>query len=285
MAAPIHDPEGQVCGAIDVSTSAEDANPERLAVMAHIAFVIDAVLSHQRAADLAKQNLAAKDRLLAEVSHELRTPLSVILGWTQVLKKGAVDELSTQALEIVERNALKQAQFIEDLLDVSRCLAGQFRLELSPIALGPLIKQAVDSLHPSAEAKQQTLGLELEDTELTVMGDARRLDQVMSNLIGNAIKYTPERGRIDVKLERSGSDALITVRDNGIGISPAFLPHIFDYYQRAQGAVVGRDAGLGLGLSIAREIVKLHHGVIEAHSDGEGRGTTIRVRLPLSSGN
>lgn len=285
MAAPIHDPEGQVCGAIDVSTSAEDANPERLAVMAHIAFVIDAVLSHQRAADLAKQNLAAKDRLLAEVSHELRTPLSVILGWTQVLKKGAVDELSTQALEIVERNALKQAQFIEDLLDVSRCLAGQFRLELSPIALGPLIKQAVDSLHPSAEAKQQTLGLELEDTELTVMGDARRLDQVVSNLVGNAIKYTPEGGRIDVKLERVGSDAMISVRDNGIGISPAFLPHMFDYFQRAPRAAVGRDAGLGLGLSIVLEIVKLHHGVIEAHSDGEGRGTTMRVRLPLLAGN
>ena len=273
-----------MCGAIDVSTSAEDANPERLAVMAHIAFVIDAVLSHQRAADMAVRKLAAKDRLLAEVSHELRTPLTVILGWTKVLKQGAVDKLSTQALEIIERNASKQAQFIEDLLDVSRSLAGQLRLELSPIALGPLIKQAVDSLHQKAEAKQQTLSLEIGDSELAVMGDARRLDQVMWNLVGNAIKYTPEGGRIDVKLERVGSDALITVRDNGIGINPAFLPHIFDYFQRAPGAAVGRDAGLGLGLSIVLEIVKLHHGVIEAHSDGEGRGTTMRVRLPLLGG-
>lgn len=281
MAAPIHDPEGQVCGAIDVSTSAQDANPERLAVMAHIAFVIDAVLSHQRSADMAVRKLAAKDRLLAEVSHELRTPLTAILGWTQVLKKTTDDELSTQALEIIERNASKQAQFIEDLLDVSRCLAGQLRLEWSPVALGPLIKQTVDSIHQGAEGKQQTLSLELEDSELTVMGDARRLDQVISNLVGNAIKYTPKGGRIDVKLERVGADALITVRDNGIGISPAFLPHIFDYFQRAQGADVGREAGLGLGMSIVLEIVKLHHGVIEVHSDGEGRGTTMRVRLPL----
>jgi signal transduction histidine kinase len=285
MGAPIHDPEGQVCGAIDVSTSAEDANPERLAVMAHIAFVIDGVLSQQRAAEMAKRKLAAKDRLLAEVSHELRTPLTAILGWTQVLKKRTVDELPAQALEIIERNALKQGRLIEDLLDVSRCLTGHLSIESSAVALGPLIKQAVDSLRQSADAKQQTLGLELEDTELTVIGDARRLDQVMSNLVGNAIKYTPEGGRIDVKLERVGPDALITVRDNGIGISPAFLPHIFDYFQRAQRAEAGRDTGLGLGLPIALEIVKLHHGVIEVHSDGEGRGATMRVRLPLLGGN
>jgi signal transduction histidine kinase len=299
MAAPVHDPEGQVCGAIDISTSAEDANEERLAVMAHIAFVIDRELAHRRAAATATQKIKDKERLLAEVSHELRTPLTAILGWTRLLQKNALNnDVATQAVEVIERNALKQAQFIEDLLDVSRCLAGELRLKCAPVELAPLMRNAVDSLQQTSEAKRQTLTLEIEDSELSatehndlavsegnelsVNGDARRLEQVISNLVSNAIKYTPEGGHIEVKLARVDSQALIQVRDNGIGINPKFLPDIFDYFRRANGASTERHEGLGLGLSIVREIVRLHGGAIEAHSEGEGRGATFRVLLPLS---
>ena len=290
MAAPVHDPEGQVCGAIDISTRAEDANEERLAVMAHIAFVIDGELALRRAAATATQQIKDKERLLAEVSHELRTPLTAILGWTRLLRKNALNDVATQAVEIIERNALKQAQFIEDLLDVSRCLAGELRLKCAPVVLAPLIKNAVVAVQQTSEAKRQTLTLEVVrhelsmkgDDELSVNGDARRLEQVISNLISNAIKYTPDGGRIDVKLSRIDTQALIEVQDNGIGINADFLPHIFDYFRRANGASTGRHEGLGLGLSIVREIVKLHGGSIEAHSDGEGRGATFRVLLPLT---
>lgn len=283
MAAPVHDPEGQVCGAIDISTSAEDANEERLAVMAHIAFVIDRELAHRRAAATATQKIKDKDRLLAEVSHELRTPLTAILGWTRLLQKNALNnDVATQAVEVIERNALKQAQFIEDLLDVSRCLAGEFRLKCAPVLLASLMRNVVDSLQQTAEAKRQTLKLEIEGSELSVNGDARRLEQVISNLVSNAIKYTPDGGHIAVKLARIDSQALIEVRDNGSGINAEFLPHIFDYFRRANGASTERHEGLGLGLSIVREIVRLHGGAIEAHSDGDGRGAMFRLLLPLS---
>ena len=284
MGAPLHDPDGQVCGAIDVGTSAEDANEQRLAVMAHIAFVIDRELAHERATATATETIEAQDRLLAEVSHELRTPLNAILGWAHILRKGALDDTSTHALDVIERNAFKQAQFIEDLLDVSRCLAGELRLECSQIVLVPVIKNAVDSLQQTSHAKRQTLNLKLDDSELRVKGDARRLEQVVSNLLSNAIKYTPEGGRIDVTLERIKSQAVITVSDTGIGIRAEFLPHIFDYFRRASGASTGRYEGLGLGLSIVREIVKLHGATIEAQSAGEGRGASFRVLLPLCDG-
>jgi signal transduction histidine kinase len=281
MAAPVHDPEGQVCGAIHIGTSADNANEERLAVLAHIALVIDRELSHRRAAATATQQIKDKDRFLAEVSHELRTPLTAILGWTRLLRKSTLNDTATQAVEVIERNALKQVQFIEDLLDVSRCLGGELRLNCTPVVLAPLIRNAVDSLRQTLETKRQTLKLEIEDHELTVSGDARRLEQVVSNLVSNAIKYTPEGGCIGVRLARVDSHALIEVRDNGIGIKADFLPHIFDYFSRANGANTGRHEGLGLGLSIVREIVKLHGGTIEAHSNGENHGATFRVLLPL----
>jgi signal transduction histidine kinase len=282
MAAPVHDPAGHVCGAIDVSTSAEDANAERLAVMAHIAFVIDNELAHRRAEVMATQRIQAKDRLLAEVSHELRTPLTAILGWARLLRKTSLDDTSTRGLDVIERNAFKQAQVIEDLLDVSRCLAGELRLQCAPVALVSVIKNSIDSLQQTSQAKRQTLNLDLDAKDLVVLGDARRLEQAISNLVSNAIKYTPEGGRIDVRLERVDSQALLTVSDTGIGINSEFLPHIFDYFRRANGASTGRQEGLGLGLSIVREIVKLHSGAIEAHSEGEGRGATFRVLLPLA---
>lgn len=281
MGAPVHDAEGQVCGAIDVSTSAEDANEHRLAVMAYIAFAIDAELAHRHAAATATQKMKAKDRAIAEVSHELRTPLSAILGWARLLRKSTVDESSLHALEIIERNAVKQAQVIEDLLDLSRCLAGEFRLKRSATELASLIKNSVDSLQQTSKAKRQELKLNLAVESVSVQGDAARLEQVVSNLVSNAIKYTPEGGCIEVKLEQFGSQAAISVSDTGIGISKDLLPLVFDYFRRGNDASTARHQGLGLGLAIVREIVTQHGGTVDAQSPGEDQGATFRVLLPL----
>lgn len=283
MGAPVHNPEGQVCGAIDVSTSAEDASQHRLAVMAYIAFAIDAELAHRHQTATATQRMKAKDRAIAEVSHELRTPLTAILGWARLLKKTTVDESSLHALEIIERNALKQAQVIEDLVDLSRCLAGELRLKRSAIALAPLVKNSVDSLQQTFQAKRQTLKLDLTVDGLSVYGDAARLEQVVSNLVSNAIKYTPEGGRIDVKLEKFDSQAAIIVSDTGVGINEDLLPLVFDSFRRGNGASTARHEGLGLGLAIVREIVAQHGGAVDVHSEGEGQGATFRVLLPLAA--
>ena len=281
MGAPVHDPEGQVCGAIDVSTSAEDANEDLLAVMAYIAYAIDAELAHRHVAATATQKMKAKDRFLAEVSHELRTPLNVILGWTYLLRKSTLDETTLHALKIIERNAGKQEQLIEDLLDLSRCLGDKLRLERSPTDLAPLMKNSVDSLQQTSQAKRQALTLDLDVDELRVEGDAARLEQVLSNLISNAIKFTPEGGCIDVKLEKRNSHAAITVSDTGVGIDKELLPHVFDYCRRGNDASTARCEGLGLGLAIVREIVTQHGGTVDAQSPGEGQGATFLVLLPL----
>lgn len=281
MGAPLHDPEGQICGAIDVSTSAEDASEDRLAVMAYIAFAIDVELAQMRAAAAATHTMKAKDRLLAQVSHELRTPLTAILGWAGLLRKRTVDETSLHALDIIQRNAVKQAQVIEDLLDVSRCSAGELRLKRSPTELAALIRNSVDGLQQAAQAKRQTLKLHLAADGLKVDGDAARLEQVVSNLVSNAIKYTPEGGSIDVRLEKLASQAAITVSDTGVGINKELLPLVFDFFRRGNNASTARYEGLGLGLAIVREIVTQHGGTVDAQSEGEGQGARFRVLLPL----
>jgi signal transduction histidine kinase len=185
------------------------------------------------------------------------------------------------ALKIIERNAMKQAQVIEDLVDLSRCLAGGFRLKCSATELASLIKNSVDSLQQTSETKRQTLKLNLAVDALRVEGDAARLEQVVSNLVSNAIKYTPEGGCIDVKLEKIDSHAAITVSDTGVGISEELLPLVFDYFRRGDEMSSARYEGLGLGLAIVREIVTQHGGTVDAQSQGAGRGATFRVLLPL----
>ena len=281
MGAPVHDSDGRVCGAIDVSTSAEDASEHRLAVMAYIAFAIDAELAHRRAAATATQRMKAKDRVIAEVSHELRTPLTAILGWVRMLKKSIVDESSLRGLSIIERNAGKQAQVIEDLVDLSRCVAGELRLQRSATALAPLVKSSVDSLQQTSQAKRQALKLDLAVDGLSVDGDAARLEQVVSNLVSNAIKYTPEGGCINVRLDKLDSHAAIIVSDTGVGINEELLPFVFEKFRRGTGASTARYEGLGLGLAIVQEIVTQHGGTVDAQSEGEGRGATFRVLLPL----
>ena len=174
---------------------------------------------------------------------------------------------------------------IEDLVDLSRCLAGELRLKRSTTELAPIIKNSVDSLQQTSQAKHQTLKLDLAVDGLSIPGDAARLEQVVSNLVSNAIKYTPEGGSIDVKLEKLDSHVALTVSDTGVGINKELLPLVFDCFRRGADASSGRYEGLGLGLAIVREIVTQHGGTVSAHSQGKGQGATFRVLLPLSDGH
>jgi signal transduction histidine kinase/CheY-like chemotaxis protein len=223
-----------------------------------------------------------KDQFLATVSHELRNPLAPILTWTQLLRSGTLDEAKTaRALEVIERNVKSQTQLIDDLVDVSRVVSGKFRLDVRPVDLGPVIKEAAESQTPASSAKQIALQLVLDERAGAISGDSERLKQVMSNLISNAIKFTPRGGKVQVVLQRVESHVEIAVSDTGIGIEPEFLPHVFEPFRQASGGTMRRHGGLGLGLSIVRHIVELHGGEITVHSDGPGHGATFTVRFPL----
>ncbi|HSL23656.1 MAG TPA: ATP-binding protein [Vicinamibacterales bacterium] len=222
-----------------------------------------------------------KDEFLATLSHELRTPLNAVLGWTGLLKAGALDRRgAARALDTIERNARMQAQLIEDLLDVSRMLSGQLKLDTCAFDLAETVDAAVAALGPAAFAKRLTLQASIETRPLLTIGDPERLQQVLWNLVSNAVKFTPEGGRVDVRLARSEKAADITVRDSGIGIRPAFLPHVFDRFRQSDSSTTRSHGGLGLGLAIARTLVELHGGTIEVFSAGENQGTTFRVSLP-----
>ena len=222
----------------------------------------------------------AKDRFLAVVSHELRTPLTAMLGWVRLLTTGMLDDAtSARALPVIERNTKLLAQLIDDLLDVSRIVAGKLRLEVGPVDLVAVIESAIEAVQGLADAKSIGLKAVLDPSAGSVAGDPGRLQQVVCNLLANAIKFTPSRGRIDLRLERAGSRARLTVRDTGRGISQDLLPHIFDRFRQDERA--RRSGGLGLGLTIVRHIIELHDGSVRAESDGEGRGATLVVELPL----
>ncbi|HEY3120279.1 MAG TPA: ATP-binding protein [Vicinamibacteria bacterium] len=223
----------------------------------------------------------AKDEFIAMISHELRTPLGAILIWTQLLRDEKLDDAATaRALAMVERSTKSLVQLIDDLLDVSRIVAGKLNVELRPVDLASVVDLAVGSSQLAAEAK----GLEVQYTADRPMdpisGDASRLQQVVGNLLANAIKFTPEGGRIEVRLEDTGSHARISVRDTGMGIRPDFLPYIFERFRQADSTITKSQRGLGLGLAIARHLVERHGGSIEAESAGEGKGSTFRVTLP-----
>jgi len=223
-----------------------------------------------------------KEDFLTIVSHELRTPLTAILGWANMLAAGRLHEAAgRRAAAAIERNARDLGVIIEDLLDVSRMLANKFEIALSPTALAPIVEAAVDALRPAAAAKQLTLSASLASDLLPVLGHAPRLQQVVSNLIANAVKFTPAGGRVEVSLRERGTWAEIMVRDTGCGINPDFLPHLFQRFRQTQGVAGRGRAGLGLGLAIVRRIVELHHGEVRAESAGEGLGACFTVRLPL----
>jgi hypothetical protein len=223
-----------------------------------------------------------KDEFLATLSHELRTPLTSILGWARMLSGGQLDAATTaRALETIERNAKAQSQLIEDILDVSRVITGKLRLEVRPVDLAAVIESAIDAALPAVEAKSIRLQRVLDSGASMVSGDPSRLQQVVWNLLSNAIKFTPRSGRVQVKLERVDSHVEIAVSDNGQGIDADILPYIFERFRQADSSTTRAHGGLGLGLAIVRHLVEMHGGTVRAESEGEGRGATFTVRLPL----
>lgn len=234
------------------------------------------------ARQLAEENSRLKDEFLATVSHEIRAPLHAINGWTQILLTGNLDAEKTQhALDTIKRNVRSQGQIIEDLLDISRIVAGQLRLDLQTVNLAESIEAAVESVRPAANAKEIRLIETLETGATFVMGDSSRMQQILWNLLSNAIKFTPSGGRIEIILREIDAFAEITVRDNGQGISQDFLPFVFERFRQADGSSKRKHGGLGLGLSIVKNLVEMHGGTITAESGTSDAGTAFTIMLPL----
>jgi len=223
-----------------------------------------------------------KDEFLATISHELRTPLNAMLGWAEMLRRGGLDDKSvTHGLETIARNARAQNQLISDLLDVSRIISGQLRFESGTVDLVPIIEAALDTVRPAANAKGVALRLMVDPAARMVAGDSTRLQQIVWNLLTNAVKFTSRDGRVSVQLKRDNGTAAIIVTDTGEGISPEFLPYIFDRFRQAESTTKRQHSGLGLGLSIVRHLVEAHGGSVRAESRGVGQGATFTVTLPL----
>jgi signal transduction histidine kinase/ActR/RegA family two-component response regulator len=223
----------------------------------------------------------AKDEFVAMISHELRTPLNAVLGWTRMLRSGYLSESKrAHALEVIERNTIAQNQLIDDLLDISRIITGNMRIQFSEVDVGRVVELAAESIRPAADAKHITLELDLERSAAPIRADAERLRQVVSNLLTNALKFTPKGGRISVRMRRSESEIEITVEDTGAGITRDFLPHVFEHFRQSQAGTTRTQGGLGIGLAIVKHLVELHGGVVAADSPGPGRGATFVVRLP-----
>jgi PAS domain S-box-containing protein len=240
------------------------------------------LVREQAAREQAEAANRIKDEFLAVLSHELRSPLNPILGWAKLLQSRTLDEQKTKhALATIERNASLQTQLIGDLLDVSRILQGKLSLNIAPVDLAATIGAAMETVRLAAQAKSIQIHTSLNEAIGKVTGDSSRLQQIIWNLLSNAVKFTPEGGQVEIWLERVGSYAQITVSDTGKGISPDFLPYVFDYFRQADSATTRKFGGLGLGLAIVRHLTELHGGTVTAQSLGEGQGATFTLRLPL----
>jgi PAS domain S-box-containing protein len=239
-----------------------------------------ALQREREARGAAEQANRLKDEFLATISHELRTPLNAILGWADMLRSDMLDEpRRTRAIESIYGNARRQAQLIEDLLDVSRIITGTVRLQVAPLDLADTVRAAVDVVAPAAEARRIQLHVE-GAREMPIRGDAARLQQIVWNLLSNAVKFTPEGGAVTVRLEERRGAAVVTVSDNGIGIAEEFLPYVFDRFRQADSGTTRTFGGLGLGLAIVRHLAELHGGTVTASSGGQGLGSTFTVTLP-----
>jgi len=236
--------------------------------------------SEREARDEAETQSRIKDEFLATLSHELRTPMNVILGWLDTLTSGKPVREMRSALAIVQRNARLQAKLIDDLLDMNRLLAGNLNVELVPVDVGSTVQTTIQGLQPAAAGKGVELACIMEAPAVATLGDARRLEQVLWNLLHNAIKFTPAGGRVAVRVGKQNGHVNIVVEDNGHGIVREFLPHVFERFRQQDSSTTRESPGLGLGLSIAKHLVELHGGTISAFSDGEGTGAKFVVRLP-----
>jgi signal transduction histidine kinase/CheY-like chemotaxis protein len=260
-----------------------------MVIASQVAFAVERTRAeaHARKTEAAAEEASLlKDQFLATLSHELRTPLNAILGWVQMLQAGVVGpDRMRQAIDVIGRNTMLQARLIEDILDVSRIISGKLEIEAVPVMLAPLIDTVVSGMLPAAQAKNVEL-VKAAPADLPIVdGDPKRLHQVLGNVLSNALKFTPGGGRIDVRGTYHGGAIEIEVRDSGVGISPEFLPFVFDRFRQADSRSIRRHGGLGLGLAIARHIIEQHHGEIRAMSDGPGLGTTVHIRLPASTSN
>jgi len=269
--------EGSVVGAVlafhDISDRSEEEK-KRVTLLAR----------EQEARQDAESANRLKDEFMATLSHELRTPLNAIMGWAHLLRTGGLDEATAaRALETIDRNAKTQNQLINDILDVSRIITGKLHLTMQPVDPGAVVEAALETVRPTAAAKGITIEASLEPGVGTMSGDPDRLQQVVWNLLANAIKFTPNGGRVEVRLRRVDAQAVIEVADSGPGISPEFLPHVFERFRQGDASTTRSHVGLGLGLAIVRHLVELHGGTVEASSPGEGKGATFSVHLPLMS--
>ncbi|HEX4949976.1 MAG TPA: ATP-binding protein [Blastocatellia bacterium] len=272
---PIRDSNREIVGALGMFTDITDrkrADAEREELLARA----------QQSREQAEAASRSKDEFIALISHELRAPLNAMLGWARVLKDGNTDAAThDHAIEVIERSARTQQKLIEDLLDTSRIISGNLRLETGPVDLAQVVKAAADTMRPAAEAKEIQLEIELRGGGNIISGDPDRLQQVLWNLLSNAVKFTPNGGRVTVRLERADPYIRVTVSDTGIGINPDFLPYVFHRFHQADSSTTRRQGGLGLGLSLVRHLVELHGGSVEAESAGLGQGATFRVKLPV----
>src|SRR5919198_4089098 len=238
------------------------------------------LLKSERAArDEAERQGRLKDEFLATLSHELRTPMNIILGWLDTLAKGTPIRDTQSTVAVIQRNAQIQAKLIDDLLDMNRLIAGNLQGDLAPVDVGTTLKTTIQGLRPAADAKGIQLNATVGAPSISVLADARRLQQILWNLLHNSIKFTPKDGRVDVKVEQHNGHVNIEVRDNGQGISREFLPHVFERFRQQDSSSTRESPGLGLGLSIAKHLAELQGGTISAFSDGEGTGATFTVEL------
>lgn len=273
FAAPLFDDDGKVRGAVGAFldiTEMKEAE-ERLRRLAR-----ENELLYRQAQEANR----LKDEFLATISHELRTPLNALLGWIQLLKSGQLPpEKRGRALAAIERSAQVQAQLTSDLLDISGGITGKLRLQLEPTRLPPIVEDVMEALRPTAQSKEVVCRARV-SVEEPLMLDPGRIQQILTNLIANAIKFTPRGGAVDVTVRRDGEDLVIEVHDTGIGILPDFLPHVFERFRQADAGTTRQVGGLGLGLSIVKELAERHGGQVTAESPGPNQGATFTVRLP-----
>ncbi len=274
---PIYDATGKIVGA---SKIARDIT-EQKRTQEEIARLLVAERAARQDAEVASRT---KDEFLATLSHELRTPLTAMLGWLTILRGHKLDKTTTEhAIDTIERNAKAQAQLIEDLVDISRIVGGKLNLEVVPTELMPVVDAAIEVVRPAADAKEITIDVNYDATVGPVAGDASRLQQIIWNLMSNAVKFTPKGGKVSVNFRRQNGFAELVISDTGIGISADFLPHVFERFRQAESTATRSHRGMGLGLAIVRHLIELHGGTVTAASDGENRGSTFTIHLPLAS--